>query len=116
MLFAFLSAISINTFAGEVKIIKENKAGFWGFNNIEENHVDGESTLQCSGVGRINPKFMITPTSLGVDKKTVNKFVKKLFKQIDKSDSPSGIYEKHGLKATWQNMPDGTTEILVENL
>ena len=112
-LFVFFS---INSFADEVKIIKENKAGFWGFNTIEENHKDGVSTLQCSGVGFVAPEFVVSPTSLRVEKSSVNKFVKKLFKKIDKSDLKNGTFEKYGLKATWQITESGATEITVQSL
>ncbi len=110
----FLTIISNDVLADGVIIIKENKAGFWGFNSLEEEHIDGVSTLYCKGSGHIKPKFTVAPETLNADLRTVNKFIKKLFKKIDRG-AEENTFQKNGLIATWHKLEDGRVEITIQN-
>ncbi len=109
----FFFAISFGALAGEVKIIKENKGGFWGFNKIAETHEDGSSVLVVSGIGYDRAAFLYPPESLNTSAKNVNRFVRKVFKKIDKG-ADAGSFEKNGLKATWETTKSGSVEILIQ--
>lgn len=114
MFILVFSAISVMTrplMAGQLTVSLVD-GDLKGFNALEEVHDENGSSLSASGVGKVKPKFLVSPEDWPLSQKKLNRYIKQVQKAAAKGRVIGEMQWDDFITAKWKNNEDGSLEIV----